>query len=275
MIQAFDFFIHNVNGDAAAERKRRHAGHRRIEIAEVSLPRGAWGERELEKPLSRFFAEGDAVAGLLSELVELELEVGLDVLGSRSEARQREGPEVDAGQQVFAEAAVANGAEQVAVRAGDQLKVAVALAIRPERKKRFSSSARSSIACSSGPSSPISSRNSTPPSAVAQQARAILERAGEGALACGRRAPTWRASPRSVAQFTSTNSPCDLVARLLELEDAAGQLRFAGAGRPHQQERRARGDRHLLDALDQPVERGVARVDAATSGTRAPLAARC
>src|SRR6266700_3184359 len=137
MIQAFDLIIHNVNRDSAAERKGRHAGHRRIQIAEVSLPRGAWGEREFEKPLSGLFAESDAVACLLSDLVELELQVGLDVLGTCPEPRQRERPKVDAGQQVFAEATFSNGSEQVAVRPGDQLKIAVALAVRSEWKKRL------------------------------------------------------------------------------------------------------------------------------------------
>ena len=80
MIQAFDFFIHNLNRDSAAERKGRHASHRGIQIAEVALPRGARREREFEKPLSRLFAERDAVACLLSVLVEFELQVGLDVL---------------------------------------------------------------------------------------------------------------------------------------------------------------------------------------------------
>src|SRR5947207_14515227 len=137
MIQAFDFFIHNVNRNSAAERKGRHAGHRRIQIAEVSLPRGARGERELEKPLSRLFAECDAVACLLSVLIEFELQVGLDVLGTRPEPRQRERPKVYAGQQVFAEATLSHGSEQVAVRSGDQLKIAVALAVRSEWKKRL------------------------------------------------------------------------------------------------------------------------------------------
>ena len=81
MIQAFDFFIHNVNRDSAAKGKSRHACHRRIQIAEVSLPRGAWGQRELQKALSRFFAERDAIAGLLSILIEFELQVWFDVLG--------------------------------------------------------------------------------------------------------------------------------------------------------------------------------------------------
>src|SRR6266567_1356693 len=137
MIQAFDFFIHNVNRDSAAERQGRHAGHRRIQIAEVSLPRGTRREREFEKPLSGLFAESDAVACLLSDLVEFKLQVGLDVLGTRPEPRQRERPKVDAGQQVFAEATLSHGSEQVAVRSCNQLKIAVALAIRSKRKKRL------------------------------------------------------------------------------------------------------------------------------------------
>ena len=53
-----------------------------------------------------------------------------------------------------------------------------------------------------------------------------------------------------------------LVARLLEFEDAPRELRFAGAGRPRQQQRRLRADGDLLDAIDHAVEGGIARGDA-------------
>ena len=53
------------------------------------------------------------------------------------------------------------------------------------------------------------------------------------------------------------------MAHLFQFIDAAGQPRFTGASRPHQQERIAGGDRDLLDAVDQAVERRVSRFDTA------------
>ncbi|MNC26556.1 hypothetical protein D3C75_746930 [compost metagenome] len=50
---------------------------------------------------------------------------------------------------------------------------------------------------------------------------------------------------------------------LLQLEHALGQLALAGAGRPHQQHRRARARGHRFDLLDHAVEGGVAGGDAA------------
>ena len=88
MGQASDFFVHNLNGDSAAEGKGRHARYGCIQVAEVSLPHGAWGERKVEKPLPCLLAECDAVTCLLCVLVEFELQVGLDVLRPRQEPRQ-------------------------------------------------------------------------------------------------------------------------------------------------------------------------------------------
>ena len=83
------------------------------------------------------------------------------------ERRQPEGPQVDARQQVLAEApardGVAPGRGWCRRSAGSRSRPPCRA---PTGRKRFSSSARSSIACSSRPSSPISSRNSTPPSAL-------------------------------------------------------------------------------------------------------------
>ena len=65
-------------------------------------------------------------------------------------AGQLERPEVDAREQVVAEPALAHRRRQIAVRAGDELEVAATPRGRaPSGRKRFSSSARSSIACSS------------------------------------------------------------------------------------------------------------------------------
>ena len=60
------------------------------------------------------------------------------------------------------------------------------------------------------------------------------------------------ASPRRVAQLTSTNAPGDLPALLLELVDPPGQRRLAGAGRARSAgAAQCECDRHALDLLDQ------------------------
>ena len=76
----------------------------------------------------------------------------------------------------------------------------------PTGRKRFSSTALSSIACSSRPSSPISSRNSTPSCAVrSRPARSVT--APVNAPFLWPNSVEAAPSPCSVAQLTSTNSP--------------------------------------------------------------------
>ena len=57
-------------------------------------------------------------------------------------------------------------------------------------------------------------------------------------------------------------APLELAVHLLEFIDPPGQLRLAGAGRPGQQDRLGRTDRHTLDGFDQAVEPGIPRGDA-------------
>ena len=75
-------------------------------------------------------------------------------------------------------------------------------------------------------------------------------------------------SPVRVAQFTSTKFPAQPAALFAQLEDPPRELGFPRAGRPGQQHRCLRAQRHLLDAVDQPVEARIARGDAALQKIR-------
>ena len=66
---------------------------------------------------------------------ELVIEVGLDILVPIAQPRQRERPQVDAREEILAEAPAATRVAEIAIRAGDQLEVARDLAIRAERKE--------------------------------------------------------------------------------------------------------------------------------------------
>ena len=58
--------------------------------------------------------------------LQFEVEVGLDVLAAAGQAGQLVGPQVQAGQQVLAEAASAHGMQQAAVGSDDVLPLSVA-----------------------------------------------------------------------------------------------------------------------------------------------------
>ena len=69
------------------------------------------------------------MAGALCEFIQLELQVGLDVLRTQPQSWQCKRPQIDSAEKIFAKPALANGCEQVAVRPRNQLKVAVSFTI--------------------------------------------------------------------------------------------------------------------------------------------------
>ncbi len=66
-------------------------------------------------------------ADLARQTAELVIEVGLDVLEPLGERRQAKGPEVDAREQILPEAAGGDLVSEIAVGAGDELKIALLL----------------------------------------------------------------------------------------------------------------------------------------------------
>src|SRR5690606_26099272 len=94
------------------------------EVPEVARPARAGRRGEGEEELARLRVEGHLTPEPSAGALQLVGEVRLDVLGAIAERRERERPEVDAGEEVFPEAPRAHGGAQVPVRAGDQLEVA-------------------------------------------------------------------------------------------------------------------------------------------------------
>ena len=95
-----------------------------------------------------------------------------------------------------------------------------------------------------------------------KQTGAILQRSGESAFRVAEESRHSAVAAQGCAVYIHELA-LHRVAHLFQFVDATGQARFAGARRPHQQERIAGGNRDLFNAVDQAVERRVPRFDAA------------
>ena len=119
------------------------------------------------------------------------------------EAGEAKGPQVDARQQVLAERALRDCALQVAVGAGDQLEVALHLPVGADGQEALllDGAQQHRLLVEAELADLVEEQHAAV--GRAQQPGAIRDRAGEGALARGRTAPTsrrrraaWRSSPR-------------------------------------------------------------------------------
>ena len=134
-LDAVNLVAHDLLGDAAPPRERRHPRDRRVEVPEVSRPPPA--PREVEETLPRLPAHRDVHAELGGDLGSLEVEVGEQVLGALRESRQPERPEVDAREEILAKRPLSDGDLEILVRPGDELKVARSFPIRAHRVERL------------------------------------------------------------------------------------------------------------------------------------------
>ncbi len=107
--ESLDFFIDELNRDAAALGESCHACDRSIQVAEVCFPIGGRRQCEREERFPRFFAECDAVPGSAGILLELELQIRFDVLRTFFQTRQAKCPKVDSSQQIFTKSPFVNG----------------------------------------------------------------------------------------------------------------------------------------------------------------------
>src|SRR5262249_52035520 len=124
-----------VDGDPAGRGQRAESRDDRIQIPEVAWPTSVRAGGKGQELFPRFLAERDRRARTPPELVEFVVEVRLDVLAAVDERRQAERPQIDAREQVLAKSSFFHRLGQVAVRAGNQLKVAGGLAVASKREK--------------------------------------------------------------------------------------------------------------------------------------------
>ena len=106
------------------------------------------------------------------------------------------------------------------------------------------------MACSSRPSSPISSRNSTPWWAVRSRPAPVSGRAGEGAFLVAEQGRGGAVAAQRGA-IDLDELALDLMAGFLQFVHAPSQMRLARAGRAGQQDGRLRAHRHSFDLFDQ------------------------
>jgi hypothetical protein len=212
---------------------------RGAEVAEVRRARSASG-RNGE-------ARGSARAPRLLKVTRAALPLGRTRRSSKSrfgamssrrsrEARQAEGPEVEPGEQVFAEPPRRNGGSpgrgwcrrSAGSRSPPRLSA-------PTGRKRPSSTARRTIACSSSAefADLVEEEHAALSAALSRPATLLRSAPVKAPLARGRTAPTSRRRRFSVAQFTSTNGAAELAPQPSSARRCLrASWRLPGPGRP-------------------------------------------
>src|SRR5262245_6057816 len=89
----------------------------------------------MEVPFSRLPAHREALVQIVADSFELEFEVRFNVFGAFAQARQQEGPQIDASQKVLTESAARDAVGEVPVGAGDELEVALDLLVGADWKE--------------------------------------------------------------------------------------------------------------------------------------------
>src|SRR5690606_24047647 len=115
--------------DTAGIAQGGHACDRRRQIAEITRPRRRKGEAE--EAISCLARHGGTKAQVMRSVLQLEIQVGLDVLGALSQTRQTKMPGIDSGKQVGAESPCSHFGLQIAVGTCKQMKVTLHFLIRP------------------------------------------------------------------------------------------------------------------------------------------------
>ena len=260
--QAGDLVLDQIQADASALGQGRQAHHRGAQIAEVAAPARFGAARVGEVAFAGLAVEGHPLVVLARVAFEFEVQVRFDVLGALGQAGQAVGPQVQARQQVVAEAAFQHRRLQVAVGPGDQLEIAFDLLVAADRQEAlFLQRAQqhrlfvlAELADLVEEQQALVGR--------AQQAGAIGRGAGVGALDVAEQG-AHRAVAAQGRAVHFDEAPGQLMLLLFQFEYAPRQLALAGAGRAHQQDRRLRARGHGLDLLDHAVEGRIARGDAA------------
>src|SRR6266545_7430502 len=130
-----DFGLHLIDRDAASRRQGRQPGNRAVQITEVSRPTRGIAHRERQELLARFLAESHGRPRPAPELLQLVIEVRRNILPANREPGKAERPQIDPREEIVTEAALPYRVAQVAVCAGDQLKVTRDLRVAPQGQK--------------------------------------------------------------------------------------------------------------------------------------------
>ena len=174
---------------------------------------------------------------------------------------RREGPEIDPREQVVAEATVPHRTGQVAVRAGNQLKIARDLAVAPERQEALLLERSQQHRLLVEPELAHFVEKQQPVIRAEQEAGPVADGASERALDVAEEGRHGRiATDRRAIDLDER--PLDEPAGLLQFVDAAREERLAGTGGAEEQHRRRRSNGHVVEALDDLIERRAARLDA-------------
>src|SRR5258708_32535615 len=130
-----NFRLDLIDGDPSCRSQRAESGNDGVQVPEVARTTRVRARGKHQELLPRFFTEGDCRTRTSPELLEFVVDVPLDVLATIDQSRQAERPQIDAREEVFAAPAVLHRVGEVALRAGDQFKVAGGLAIAAQRQE--------------------------------------------------------------------------------------------------------------------------------------------
>ncbi len=204
-----------------------------------------------------------AVVGASANLRKraLVVQVRLDVLAAFGESGHLEAPEVDAGEEVAAELAACDVVHEVAVRAADELEVAVLVLGGAERavgllldcleEHRLGLHRQlADLVEEDDAAVGLLEEADVVGAGTGERAFLVSEKGGLREVAAERRA----VDGHEVA--------LDLAGLLLEQVDLLGELALARAGGTGEQDGVGGAYGHAFDRLDEPVEVGVARGDA-------------
>ncbi len=255
-----DLLLHEGAVDPAPVGERAEPGDDRHEVAEVPRPRRATGEREEGR--SRLAVEAHPPPGAGGELLELVVEVRLEVLRALGEPRQPEGPQVDPGEQVLAEAPVPRVDGEVPVRARHQPEVGGDLAVAAERQEPLVLEGPQQHRLLVEAELPDLVEEQDPAVGGGEQAAALADRAGERAAGVPEQRRHGAVAPDGGAVHLDERARHHPPLALQGV-DPAGELGLPGPGRAGEEHRRLGGEDHPLQAVDHLVERRVPGVDAA------------
>ena len=209
-----------------------------------------------------FAVQADFAAEFLRSPVEFVIEIRPDVLAAFCEAREGEGPEIDAGLEVLAELLLLYQFMKVPVGAGDELEIALHGFVGTERRECFVFNGTEEHGLFVRAKFPDFIEEQQTAIGFAQHAGAVGHGPGEGPLHVAEESAHGRVAAEGGAVDFHELS-LQAAALPPQFADAAGELAFAGSGGACQQHGFLRPQGYLLDHADERIELGILGGDAA------------